>query len=281
MGKLEIHQVRCALAKKRQDIHEADLQELLSRVPADDHPYRGNRSGCYNKLLKCQKFRWPSQGPKALLRAQRLYQCRPLDAFLSELEPKPNPAHLPILTRGAIIAEFSARLGASSDSKSVWVPVSELASGTYGRKATASDNPTRRLINWWTDFKLDEDRLVESLRRVGLPGDWLVGHCALLRCTVSPEIETEARIPSSLDGFASEIFFPTAYAENPAAGRAINVGAKPFRLGESEYVLGPVPVRDLELRLVEISYEDNQANDADCGNPDFLDRLEQYYRLFL
>jgi hypothetical protein len=275
--KKTIHDLRCALAFRRQPEHKSDLEKLLKAVPPSDHPYRDDKNpDCYPRLLDLPEFRWPSKGrPADLADGAYLFHLRPLGGFVSRIKvrfPAQSPA--PPGSDPTINLDKVRKVLDEATLNQAWVSLALIAEGVYEAE---SPGTKPRFITWWTDLAIKQDDILRQAHQIGVPRDWLYSDCVLLRCRIDNVIRGQARIPSSLDGFASEIFLPCDYAESPSSGRAIDIGTEPFENGNAEFVLGPIEVGRISIRLIRIPRAATPSF-VDSGNPMFLDKLEDYYR---
>jgi hypothetical protein len=231
-------------------------------------------------LLEIPAFRWPSKGLLADLPEDGyIFHLRTLAGFLGELKLRSDPQR-PFPKGGIQIVNLD-KIRERIDSISLkyrypaWIPLQEIAEGTYCDGGLRSKKT--RLMSWWTSSILEQNSIMTHLYRLGIPRDWLSEDCVLVRCSIDQDIRSQARVPSALDGFASEIFLPNDYARGPIAGRAIDIGSNPFQLGDVEVILGPVSVNFLEMRLIKIpKAADEGAIYSD--DPAFLQKLVEYYR---
>jgi len=158
-----------------------------------------------------------------------------------------------------------------------WASLDTIAEDTYVAEST-DGSKDRSLTTWWTDLNLRQARMVQDCYRIGMPKTSLSVDCALLRCRIDSDIIAKAKVPTVLDGFASEIFIPTVSAATPGAGQAIDIGSATLKPGEAEFVLGPIEVTRIQIQLLKIPEEQFAASLVDVEEPAFLAKLEAYYR---
>lgn len=282
MNKLaRIHDLRCALALKRQPEHDADLKKLLQVVPPAEHPYReGGGSESYGRLIELPEFCWPSKGRQADLgECSFLYHLRPLGGFISRLAIRFQPGK-PLPPNGDPTINFAnvRQILDECMAKGAWTPLSAVASGLY---ETRERGFKARWITWWTDLEITQEGVMDQIRKLGIPDNWLYEDCVLLRCEVDDELRAKALVPSALDGFASEVFIPAESARSPRAGMAIDISKSPFGYGRPEFVLGPVEVNKISFTSISIPRTVATASRVDSADPKFLTELERFYHVEL
>ena len=112
----------------------------------------------------------------------------------------------------------------------------------------------RRGITWWTSLALGKTNIVAGAYKMGMYDLWVPVYTLLLRCPVSYILaHGNLLVPTVLDAFDQEVFYPTQYSDTPTCGISVsleNSGA--LAEGTAEFILGPVPVNEIEVLPVFI-----------------------------
>lgn len=151
---------------------------------------------------------------------------------------------------------------------SSWIPLSRVAKGHL-----TSD----RGFTWWSSAPLTPRTIVCDLHRRGMPNDWIKAHALLLRMPLTTtDRKAQAFTPTALDGFESVIFDARPDSTGPGPGSAINIEA-PDRLcpGEDEFVLGPIPVAEIEFLPLFVGYRSKVHR---LFERDLHELLAEYYK---
>ncbi|HYP28213.1 MAG TPA: hypothetical protein VE262_15970, partial [Blastocatellia bacterium] len=105
-------------------------------------------------------------------------------------------------------------------------------------------------------------------------------YALLLRCPVKYiNSNNLARIPTTIDGFISEVFHPTIDANTPLSGITINLDSYPrssFKSGYAEFTLIALDVNELEFLPILIDNSARMSHDL-MLNSILRDQLMDYY----
>jgi hypothetical protein len=108
-----------------------------------------------------------------------------------------------------------------------------------------------RGFTWWTDLNILGGRIICSAHQLGLPNKWVPKYGLVMRCaTAYARTKSLPRVPTTVDGFISEIFSPPdlRLVPTPTYGRAIDLDSPAaLQAGAQEYALASVPVDQIEF----------------------------------
>lgn len=137
-----------------------------------------------------------------------------------------------------------------------------------------------RGFTWWSNLKLLANHIVCGAHVLGLPNTWIPKYALVIRCPASYVRKNNlACVPTTLDGFVSEIFCPADYrsSSRPVCGKTVNLDS-PGHLtaGADEFAVKPLDVDEVQFYPVLI---DRRARVAHVVRRDarLWQLLEVYY----
>jgi len=135
-----------------------------------------------------------------------------------------------------------------------------------------------RNLTWWTTAELEERELLCKAHRLGLPNDWIPERAIILRYPLDEVVaKGMAFVPTVVDAFDSAIFHASVESAMPSYGRAINLeDASNLTYGDTEFVMGAVPVSQLEVWAVPL--DGNARLKHKVSLEDLLLGLTAYYQ---
>jgi hypothetical protein len=266
----EIHGIRQRKGRVRQPLHKDGLDELHEEIKGKGHPYRLGEE--IRLLMGKESFSIGGIGTPARV---------PNQEYLYRLSPVKKAAkYSSVWTSSSPRAEdqppviFGHWNDAFKKSKGQWLRLGDYAQGHFA---------SPRGFTFWTSFELQPDGVVDNTyhmstghaHRLGLPNDWLDDHSVILRCRVK-RVGEMAHVPTVLDGFDSEIFYPTRAANNPPSGITIELNFPgPLKDSKEEFALRKIDVREIEMLPVIVDTDVEPYINSD--SPVLWNLLAKYY----
>jgi hypothetical protein len=278
-----LHKLRQLKGILRQDSYKATLKKLqkeLSDKIKESHPYRlivNETIDQMKPLMEVPEFRNGAIGSPAAHNSEYIYHLTSIRKVAGEPKPKVTPTlnwtHFPPgfsdLTESdrnlfeCLIKKYQDVYGGTG-----WMPLKEFATGKYSVK---------RGFTWWTNKEFTDADIVCAAHRVGLPNTWIPKYALVMQCLTKKVAGTLSHVPTTLDGFISEIFSPADYRTGqPTCGEAINLDNPKLIPYAEEYSLKPIEVESIYFRPVLI---DNRKRRMHVVNrdPRLWQLLENYY----
>ncbi|HUQ32270.1 MAG TPA: hypothetical protein VM095_09120 [Pyrinomonadaceae bacterium] len=270
----KIHELRQDRGCKRQPTFDQALLDLDSTIKPATHPYKLRPREMW-KLMKNGWFRMGAQGAPATLPAGGyVYRLCPI-AKLTAYSPgwfSNTPRQVdqpPLIYR--LWKKKVEELEKNAGGQRVWLRLSRYARGTF---------QSPRQFSFWTGYDLDPHnphKLLADAHDLGLPNDWLDEYSVILKCeTASFQGASPARIPTTLDGFDSQIFHPRREIAVPPSGVTIKLSLTiPLNKGYDEFAFGPIDTAAIHLYPVHIPQNITPCIKSD--EPRLLNSLRVYY----
>jgi hypothetical protein len=232
-----IHAIRQRIGITRQPPHSDDLRELHTLLTAlgVSHPYELD----YTQRVTLETNRAYAQGgrgPSATV---------PSDGFLYRIASAKAVAYgVDELTLGGITEDDNEDV--------IWNAYNDIADPDKWRSLSRyarGDLIGRRGVTWWTSLVLSRDNVVAGAYKMGMYGLWIPVYALLLRCPVKFLLtDGDPLVPTVLDAFDQEVFYPTKYSDGPTCGITISLEhSGSVATGTHEFILSPVPVKKIEI----------------------------------
>lgn len=263
--KAEIHNDRMKIGEKRQKIFQGDLYLLdkIIRNPPIDlyHPFNMNRVQIEFIKNANINFKNGAHGLNAeISNIDYLYRVCTIGS-LAKIEYGWNESIVPL---GSPEEMFKSLNEYKRKLKLNWINLSYFLPGLL---------PHPRNFTFWTSYEISNDltSILESVFSLGIPSDWKSEFSLILRFKVSDIISSIIKIPSTIDGFNSIIFYPANITyQNKGKTLNLNDSAK-FSRGYSEFTCRDLPTRVIEF--IPIQIVDNRKIFIN----DIIFQLKQFY----
>jgi hypothetical protein len=242
-----VHQLRQLKGSLRQPQHGQDLYVLEQAIRGMGltHPYRlivNSKVNQLTSLLSVPTFSKGGIGTLATSSSEFLYHLTGVRKVLKYSGWNYFPRGFPTL-RHSDRRIFSYLLNDYNRNNRGPLPLGRYAKGTLSGF---------RGFTWWTSLKILEAHVVCSAHRLGMPNKWIPKFALVMRCPSTYIAGGHfASVPTTLDGFISEIFCPADYRSAqtlPSYGRAINLdNLGRLAAGPEEFAVGSIDVREVEF----------------------------------
>ena len=267
-----IYLIRLKLGNNRQPSYAPDILHFDSivRTLGKPHPYSLDDKQIA-QLLSIPTFAQGGQGSICNIPAAQVYLFH-----LSSVHKVVNnttwhrfpPGFSTSFHQNRTIFEY---LRWEHDAKKDWLRLSDYAHGSLSGF---------RGFTWWTSLKLLPQYILCGAHSLGIPNDWIPIYALLLRCPVKYINSNKlARIPTTVDGYISEIFHPTIGANSPLTGMTVNLDGyprNPLSHGYAEFTVMMLDVNELEFQPILIDNSVRMSHDV-LLNSVLRNQLEDYY----
>jgi hypothetical protein len=231
---IAIFRFRLRMARRRQRRHFRELLQLARFLKQRDlpHPFTLHADhlevlrelSCYQRVLAGLEVSCPVD--------RYLYRITTVGALTWSIAWNEQDS-LPEEPKGPLWSRIKEASGEPPE----WVPLRHFGSGAY---------EGRRGVSWWSTLPNITDDLIRAAYRLGVASNYIGPNSVVLRVPAASGNVT--RVPTVLDALDMPIFLPTRENDAPSSGITIDVGNNPdLAEGDAEYVLGPVPVDDIEI----------------------------------
>jgi hypothetical protein len=262
-----IHSLRQAAGASRQPAH-ADALDSLQQVLESfglEHPYALEREPLEG-LMSSEFFaRGGERLAAASSGARFLYRLCALRKVVGYAD------WVTASDKERTVDDLWLTLKLDSDASGGWIPLSRYARGLL-------TGP--RGFTWWTLLNLFGTNLICGAHAIGLPNDWLTKYSVILRYPLERAAAGDSIfIPTVLDAFDGEIFYPTESETKPSAGSAISIEhSAALESGADEFVLVDVDVEAVEFIPVFIDLRMKESHPVNLDpDPGLRTLLETYY----
>ncbi|HJQ69828.1 MAG TPA: hypothetical protein VKA70_12685 [Blastocatellia bacterium] len=266
-----IHKVRQRIGSVRQQTYADALkrlhEEMLQMEPPLEHPYSLTDDD-YDRLLENNDYKVGGKGRAAE---------PPKGGFLYRLSGAMQVARSADVWTAVPTTENNNEdiwwlLTNDHYRNQGWIKLSWYAEGSL---------KGFRGITWWTSLDLLKDKVPLSAYKLGIPNDRIPLYAVILRCPADFLKDNKlARVPTVLDAFDSEIFHPSRDEDKPRCGTTIGLKPSgPLGEGVDEYVVGPIPVDEVEIWPVLIDKNEIRIPNI-CRGESLCRLLDSYYNAF-
>lgn len=279
-----LHKLRQIKGVLRQPSHKDALRKLqkeLSDNIKEPHPYRlvvNDKIDQIKPLMGVPEFRSGAKGVPATPTSEYIYHLTSIRKVVGDPNSKlprtltwsyfppafPNLYEPDLKLFECLLKEYKDVYGGKG-----WMQLKDYAVGEYSVK---------RNFTWWTNEKFPDAHIVCAAHRVGLPNTWIPKYALVMQCLTKKVSKTLSHVPTTLDGFISEIFSPADDRTGPPAhGEAINLdNSRLLSTDAEEYSLKPISVDSIQFRPVLIDNRKRRQHVV-SRNPRLWQLLEIYY----
>lgn len=229
-----IHETRVDLAARLQREHERGHDaccEALTDLGLN-HPYALEEDG-YRRMFRVPAFKLGGEGPDARPSDRVFYY-----QITSVRKVVQNTTWVTVPNSANRNDELWHDLRDDTQhSDSGWLDLARYANGVLRGW---------RGFTWWTTLDPQTLDIMLAAYRLGMVSEWIAVYAVILRVAASAVTGT---IPTSIDGFDSEIFRPVPMDGSAPTGRTIALSRNSSLTddGEEEFLLVDIPVGAVEL----------------------------------